>query len=259
MRLFVVSGEKPPFSVTHLSGDRITAPQPPGPGLPKHAPSVKIRQFDIFRPSKLDYHYMNMNYPLEHLPANTQWIHDLARCEIYPEADLLLKSGSSLDPHQLIEESAIEFLTELRENFNQMIRTFNSYSEAGTHFQEIKIYNLAHTPAGFMLYRNQIKLVISNPAHGSIQISFAQHRTHPAAQQQNLPASDAPQELLAALGPFRDVYWTFQGEKVSAPQVARFYFTEFVRATRENRKARTQNQILVDQIKAFLQEKGLNL
>src|SRR5262245_41119698 len=41
MRLFVVCGDPPPSSRTRSSGVTMTTPQPPGPGLPFAAPSVK--------------------------------------------------------------------------------------------------------------------------------------------------------------------------------------------------------------------------
>src|SRR3954451_12551835 len=41
MRLLVVSGS-PPDSSRSLAPMRSSAPQPPGPGLPRHAPSVNI-------------------------------------------------------------------------------------------------------------------------------------------------------------------------------------------------------------------------
>src|SRR5437868_14061004 len=41
IRLLVVSGS-PPDSSRSLSPMRSNTPQPPGPGLPRHAPSVKI-------------------------------------------------------------------------------------------------------------------------------------------------------------------------------------------------------------------------
>jgi hypothetical protein len=41
MRLLVVAGSPPDNSRSRLPRRRI-APQPPGPGLPLHAPSVKI-------------------------------------------------------------------------------------------------------------------------------------------------------------------------------------------------------------------------
>jgi len=119
-----------------------------------------------------------------------------------------------------------------------------------------------------MVFRNQIKLVVSNVAHGVIQVAFAQHargtlavdgQQIQSAQQPAVSGISGAQDLLAQVGPFRDVSWTFQGEKVTPDQVSKFYFAEFVRATRDIKKSRAGNQLLLDQIKALLQEKGLDL
>ena len=59
-------------------------------------------------------------------PGQTGWIHDLARAEVHPEAERLLGLGSGLDPHQLVEESTVKFLMELREKFTEFARIFNS-------------------------------------------------------------------------------------------------------------------------------------
>lgn len=202
------------------------------------------------------------------LPEREGWVHELARGEIHPDAERILQLGRSFDPQQLVEESAIDFLTELREKFNQYARLFNGYSEEGAKFQDVKVYSIAQTAADFMLFRNQIKLIVSNVAHGVIQISFAQHTRSTMAvngqeSAQNIaPSSSVPgqsQDLLAQMSPFRDVYWTFQGEKVTCEQVAKFYFVEFVKVTRDMKKSRVGNQLLLDQIKALLQEKGLDL
>src|SRR3954469_23341014 len=90
--------------------------------------------------------------------GQTGWIHELARGEIHPDAEKLLQLGSSFDPQQMVEESTIEFLTGLRDQFSEFVRLFNVYSESGSRFQEVKIYNLANTAADFMVFRNQIKL-----------------------------------------------------------------------------------------------------
>lgn len=200
------------------------------------------------------------------MPSQQGWLHELARAEIHPDAEKLLQLGGSFDPQQLVEESTIDFLTELREHFTEFTKVFNAYSDSGVKFQDIKVYSIAQTAADFMMFRNQIKLVVSNAAHGVIQISFAQHvRGTFAVNGETIsrPESSAPQvqsnELLAQVGPFRDIWWTFQGERVEAEQVAKFYFAEFARMTRDTRRSRSANQLLLDQIKALLQEKGLDL
>jgi hypothetical protein len=201
-----------------------------------------------------------MSSKKESAPGSTGWIHDLARAETHPDAERLLGLGSSLDPHQVVEEDTVRFLGELRERFNEYARLFNSYSEGSARFQDVKVYAVAQSAADFMLYRSQIKLVVSNSAHGVISLSFAQHaRAQFAFDGANPETGSRSQELLAQIGPFRDVKWTFQGEEVKPEQIARYYFAEFVRATRERKASTGQNQALLDQIKALLSDKGINL
>jgi hypothetical protein len=202
------------------------------------------------------------------LPSQQGWIHELARAEIHPDAERLLQLNRGFDPQQLVEESTIDFLTELREHFNEFARVFNAFSESNAKFQEIKVYTIAQTAADFMIFRNQIKLVITNSAHGVIQVAFAQHvrGTLSVDGQNSSPAQGGvsqaiaqSQDLMAQVGPFREACWTFQGEKVNPEQVARFYFGEFARVTRDSKRSKAGNQLLLDQIKALLQEKGLDL
>jgi hypothetical protein len=186
-----------------------------------------------------------------------------------------LQMSGGFDVQQLVEESTIEFLAELRECFNRQVKVFNGYSEGGSRFTEVKLYAIAQSAADFMLFRNQVKLIIANTAHGVLQLAFNQHaqahgggfiqpqaaNASPNGANSGAAASAVPAgaELLAQVGPFRDIFWTFQGERVTAPQVAKFYFGEFVRSTREVRRSKAGNQVLLDQIKALLQEKGLDL
>lgn len=204
------------------------------------------------------------------LPSQSGWIHELARGEIHPEAEKLLQLGNSFDPQQVIEESTIDFLTRLRDCFNEFVKLFNSYSEGNSRFQEVKVYSVAQSAADFMVFRNQVKLLVANSAHGAIQISFSHHVRSNLAIDGQVQAVPGPamnpsaiptqaSEIIAQIGPFRDVHWTFQGEKVAPEQVAKYYFTEFARASRDSRKSKGGNQLLLEQIKALLQEKGLDL
>lgn len=189
--------------------------------------------------------------------AEQAWIHDLARAEVHPDAEKLLGLGNALDPEQLVEESTVAFLMEIRERFTEYARLFNSYSENGSRFPDIKVYSVAQTTSDFMLFRNQIKLVVSNPSHGVVSLSFANHARQPFGAE---AGSDQPmaQEVLAQVGVFREVRWTYCGETVIPEQLAKYYFAEFIRATRE-RRAGKGNQLLLDQIRALLEEKGLDL
>ena len=117
-----------------------------------------------------------------------------------------------------------------------------------------------------MIFRSQIKLLVTNPSHGVIQFSFSKHVRAPLAidgqindQDQSLGEFSQPQELMAQVGAFRDIYWTYHGEKVSPAQVAKFYFCEFVRATRVQQTSRLGNQLLLDELKTFLNGKGFDI
>ncbi|MCC7442655.1 MAG: hypothetical protein IT285_13550 [Bdellovibrionales bacterium] len=192
------------------------------------------------------------------------WIHDLAKAEIHPQAERLLDLGRAHDPQRMVEESTVEFLTALRERFTDYARVFNAYSETGARFQEAKVYAVANTAADFMVFRNQVKLIVSNSAHGVIQFAFNRHvRSAVTVDGQGAaeadPASPGPQEILAQLSPFREVHWTYHGEKVQPEELARFYFTEFTRATRAPARSRASNQLLLEEIKSLLKEKGLDL
>ena len=191
------------------------------------------------------------------------WIHELAKAEVHPEAEKLLQLGG-FNPQQLVEESTVRFLDEMRRHINEYARVFNGFSGGGSKYQEVKLYSIALSAADFMVFRNQIKLVVANTGHGVIQLSFSEHARpsvmvdgqSSAANKSTIAEKSPAQELLAQIGPFRDVAWTFQGERISPEQVARFYFAEFVRASRDMRVSKMGNQLLIRQIEALLLEKA---
>ena len=73
---------------------------------------------------------------------NHGWIHEIARAESSPEAEALYQLTQGVGPQQAIEESTVDFLTDLRAYFQEYLRIFNSLSESGKKFAEIKIFNL---------------------------------------------------------------------------------------------------------------------
>lgn len=185
------------------------------------------------------------------------WIYELAKVESSPEAAVLASLQQNSSSQQAIEESTVDFLTDLRGFFQEYVRIFNSLSEAGQKFAEIKLFNLTQGAADFMLYRNGVKLVIANASHGVIQVSYDKHTVTGAARSSDeIPAS---QELLAQPGAFGVVNWMYRSEKVQSEQVAKHFFAEFVRLTREVKKAKPNQKVLLEQIKALLQEQGLSL
>jgi hypothetical protein len=187
---------------------------------------------------------------------NHGWIHEIARAEASPEAEALYKLTQGAGPQQAIEESTVDLLTDLRAYFQEYLRVFNSLSEAGKKFAEIKIFNLTQGAADFMLYRNGIKLIIANTTHGAIQISYDRHSAGGTGGDATIPQ---PEELIANVGAFGKVYWTYRSERVESEQVAKHFFGEFTRMTREQKKTKPNQKVLLEQIKALLQEQGLSL
>ena len=185
------------------------------------------------------------------------WIHEIAKIETSPEAEALFKMTQGVGPEQAIEESTVDFLTELRADFQEYVRIFNSLSDGDKKFAEIKIFNLTQGAADFMLYRNGIKLIVANTTHGVIQFAYDRHAGAGAASTgSTVPQAD---EILAQTGPFGTVSWTYRSEKVECEQVSKHFFTDFTRLTREQKKVRPNQKVLLEQIKALLQEQGLSL
>jgi hypothetical protein len=203
------------------------------------------------------------------LGTQTGWIHELAKNELHPDANHPLNAIHQLDANQLIEENTVEILNHLKGLFSEYARVLNSYSETGSKFSEIKIYGITNTSADFMIFRNNVKMIFANTTPGIISISFNQHIRSDlvdssSLQRQNVTDSETekfvsqPKEIIASVGPFLDIHWTFQGEIVDWTKLVKFYFAEFVRRSRVVKKE-SQNQILLKQIKSLLQEKGIDI
>lgn len=197
------------------------------------------------------------------LPSDMDWVHELAKNELNPEAANIFNTVNQFDPRQIIEESCIEFLEELREFFTAFSRIFNGYSESNNKFSEMKIYGITNTPADFMVFRNNVKLVFANTAHGIITATFVQHiRGDLAVDGSSASSGEGKKQshdIIAQIGPFLDVVWTYQGEKVNPSRLVKYYFVEFIKASRVARKSASPNQLLLKQIKALLQDQGIDL
>lgn len=194
-----------------------------------------------------------------HIPDSTGWIHDLSRIEISPEVGSLYQLNHSGSSEQAIEESTVDCLTDLRAYFQEFTRSFNAFSDGGQKFSEVKIFNLTQGAADFMLYRNGIKLIVANTAHGVIQFSYDKHMssgTGTGNLDLNVPQAE---EILSQMGAFGVVRWTYRSETVTADQVSKHFFSEYIRASREQKKVKPNQKILLEQIKALLQEQGLSL
>jgi len=191
-------------------------------------------------------------------PNRNSWIQEIARGETSAEANELDQIAMSAGAQQAVEESTIEFLSDLRADFQDYVRIFNALSDSGKKFNEIKLFNLTQGAVDFMLYRNGMKLVIANTSHGVIQFSYQKHQ---ATQNGVSAASDIPhaEEILAQVGVFETVQWTCRSERVESEVISKYFFSEFVRMTREQKKVKPDQKVLLNHIKALLEEQGLSL
>lgn len=207
------------------------------------------------------------NYTQNH-SHNPGWIHELARGELNPELDAI-KNLNGASPQQKIEESTIDFLTDMRGHIQESLRAFNAFSESGKRFQEIKVFNLAQTASDFMLYRNGVKLIFANTSHGVIEIHFSKHQpqaiypnsgsTGTGMMVDSSAGLPGREEVIANVGVFGRVNWTCRGESVSPQEVSQHFFSEFVRMTREERSLKPNQAQLLTQIRSLLKEQGLDL
>ena len=146
----------------------------------------------------------------------------------------LLKTGSGdfvshQDHRKVVEDATLEFLQELREEFLKCVDLFNSY-RGGAHLpNSVKIFNISNTAADFIVFRNTLKLVVSNPAMGVINFSFVNRAN--TFSKAPVKTKREGYDLIAQLYPFNDLAWTFHGERVNVEAVVRYLFTEFVKSS----------------------------
>jgi hypothetical protein len=146
----------------------------------------------------------------------------------------LLRTGSGdfishHDHRKVVEEATLEFMHELKEEFLNCVDLFNSY-RGGSHLpNSVKIFNISNTQADFIIFRNTMKLVISNPALGVINFSFVNRSN--TFTKAPVKTKKEGYDLIAQLYPFNDLAWTFHGERINSEAVVRYLFTEFVKSS----------------------------
>jgi hypothetical protein len=166
--------------------------------------------------------------------SDNNWIKQL----VEKEAEAL-RSGvadflGNEDHRRVVVESTKEYMLELKEEFAESVDLFNSY-RGGAHLpNSIKIFNISNSAGDFILFRNTLKLVVSNPAMGVINVSFVSREN---AFKKSVPMTSADPvkregyDLIAQLFPFNELVWTYHGERVNTKALVRYLFTEFVRSS----------------------------
>ena len=173
--------------------------------------------------------------------TSIDWIEDLAKAEL----DLHEKGEADpfghLNEEKILKDHTLSFLKELRTLFQTCASSFN-HARQDTR-QTIKVYGIAQTEADFLVFRNNLKLVVTFVKPGQIEISFhtlsgglfTPNKKVPPLTKTGIPRppgklEDSNGDLFdLELGTFNESSWFFNGTHVKSPSLVRFYLTEFIK------------------------------
>lgn len=173
----------------------------------------------------------NMNEQLHNSNTSTTWIENLALEEINMEESGIINFTEHLNPVQLLEESSIELMEQLKEKFEVYASKFNEFRAGRDNSRLIKVFKISNTVNDFMLYRNTLKLVVARRAADVITIGFLSNSGGLFAARLNFEqnATQKLHEIKANVGAFNNIVWKFNGEPVDLDSLCRHYLTEFIK------------------------------
>lgn len=162
---------------------------------------------------------------------STGWIENLALEEINMEESGIINFNEHLNPLNMLEESSIELMEQIREQFEIYITKFNEFRSSKDNSRSIKIFKISNTINDFMLFRNSLKLVVARRSADVITIGFLSNSGGLFAARLNYEstATSKLHEIKAHVGAFNDITWRFNGEKVEIDALVKHYLTEFIK------------------------------
>ena len=173
--------------------------------------------------------------------ASLEWLEELAKAELTLEERGEADPFGHLDEERILKDHTISFLKELRTLFQTHATSFNQFRKDTR--QTIKVYGIAQTDADFLVFRNNLKLVLTFVKPGQIEISFhtlsgglfTPNKKVPPLTKTGIPRPPGKLEDSSGdifdleLGPFNEPTWFFNGTRVEPPSLVRFYLTEFIK------------------------------
>ncbi len=162
---------------------------------------------------------------------STKWIENLALEEINMDETGIVNFNNHVDPTMELEEASIELMEEIRELFEVYTTKFNHLRNDYTNNKSIKMFKISNTVNDFMLFRNSLKLIVSRAASDVISLGFVSNSSgyYPARMNNGSGKENTAHEIRASVGPFNEIQWTFQGDKVNVSTLVKYYLTEFIR------------------------------
>lgn len=162
---------------------------------------------------------------------DTTWIENLAIDEINMEESGVININEHLDPMHFLEESSVNFMEELKEQFEVFTTRFNECRSESSKQHQIKMFKISNTVNDFMLFRNSLKLVVARRSNDVITIGFLSNSGGLFAARVNNQETTSHKlhEIRAHVGTFNNIEWRFNGEKVDKSSLVKHYLSEFIR------------------------------
>jgi hypothetical protein len=155
------------------------------------------------------------------------WLKELIDYEVQREQSGIIGQAFGQELDNQVAESTLEFIGELKQEFQDAIDIFNDLSN--TNMSKVKLYTIAKTHGDFMLFRNGFKLIfaIKQPGQISIRLNFmaTQSQSAIAAKEKTIAAEDIVE---IKQGVYGELYWTFKSQRINMQYLIRHYMTRFI-------------------------------
>jgi hypothetical protein len=164
-------------------------------------------------------------------PLNYSWIENLAMDEINMDESGMVNINGHLNPSLLLEESSIEIMNNIRDQFEAYMSKFNEHRGRNHSSAAIKLFKISNTVNDFMLFRNSLRLVFARKANDIISIGFLANGKDIYGARLSFNeqfGSTTIHEIKAHMGPFNKITWRFNNEEIDFEAMVRHYLTEFI-------------------------------
>lgn len=159
------------------------------------------------------------------------WIKELVKSEQQMEESGMIDMSYGYDQDRMLATESLRFLLQLKTDFVDASAAFNELKPSP--LGRIKVYGIAKTHADFMLFRNGFKMIFSMKTAGQIVVrfNFIGANYIPGAAAENAAGQNLMEEQLIETkwGPFGEIIWTHQGQRLDPDYMVRHYLTLFLR------------------------------
>ena len=156
---------------------------------------------------------------------DTNWIKDLVRLEQNMEAAGQISVPETSPSHEKLAEHTLEFMRQLRTAFTANSAVFNHMKGF---LGSLRIYGIADTQADFMLFRHGHKLIFSmrEPGLISVRMKFNDQLLN---NNKKTPTEDPADFIKGEWGPFNELKWTYNDQKINIDYLIRYYMSVFIK------------------------------